>query len=133
MTPEQISYFCQMFRKTVLIRIKSYNSITAKHSLLLRMLNCFLVLSCNLIGSTCLGASSLRFNSGKFVRGFTKFCLNKAQFGALAQSLSGEHPVWIAAEVAYNVSLNAHSLQCWIVWLLSSMSLFEKEHFTVGS
>lgn len=34
-----------------------------------------------------------------------KYCLNKVLLGAVAQSLSGEHPVWIAADRLPTMSL----------------------------
>lgn len=78
--------------------------------------------------------SSLSFNSGKFVRGFTKYCLNKAQFGALSQRLSGEHPVWIAADRLLTMSpwmhihCSAGYLASFLLWIC-----LRENSFTVGS
>lgn len=130
MTPNKLVISARCSEKaTVLIRIKMYNYVPAKHSLPLRILNYLLILSCKFTGSTCLGASSLSFNNGTFVRDSTKWCLNKAVFGAPAQGLSGEHLVWIAADRLLTMPLNAHSLPCWIIWLLLFVSLFEREQF----
>lgn len=84
------------------------------------MLNYFLIPSCKFIGNTCLGAPSLSFNSGKFVRGFMKYCLNKMQLVLQPQSHSGKHPVWVAADRLLTMSLwmHIHFQQYWNIWVL---------------
>lgn len=117
-----MSYFYQVFRRTQWweskVAILWKQQRTAKHVLLLRMWNDFLILSCTFIGNTCLGASSVSFNSEKFVRGLTKYCLNKMQFSAPAPESHWETScVDCCWWVAYNASLNVHSLPTMLEYL----------------